>query len=317
MIQYTYEKINYIKSQKEFSVDKDISDIISELEKLLGLDNIPEKVQLTRSERSFDRKKRRGNKMSKGSSYNDLNIEDWEAIRNFKPTAKIELSDFDKKIHEIRSDLNKFTADKFHEIKNRVIPKIIEILNENEGDSEKQQKIGNTIFDICSNDRFLSELYSEFYVELVGHFDLFGDILDNYITRFKESLSNIKYVNPDDDYEGFCDYNKSNEYRKAHSIFLVNLTKQDMISKQSLINLILFLQNLTKDYIDSENKTHEVDEITENVFLLVQNSRDFLHSCEEWENKIKQNIVYFSGLKAKEHISLSSRSVFKYMDMNI
>ncbi len=315
---YTYEKINTIKAENTFSLDEEILNIILELDKLIGVDTSIDKIPLKRNDRSFDKKgknKRGGYKMSRSSSsMSDMTIDDWETIRNFKPTEKTEINDFDKKFNEIRSDLNKLSKAKFNEIKDVIIQKIVYMLDEPDLSVENQTKIGDTIFNICSNNRFLSELYSELYVELVGQFDMFGNILDSYINRFKDSLDNIKYIDPDENYDGFCEYNRDNEERKSHSVFLINLMKQDMISKKSILELINNLQNISLKYIDEENKTHEVEEITENIFLLVNNSKSTLENCTEWE-KIIQNINHFSTLKAKEHTSLSSRCVFKYMDM--
>lgn len=317
MIKYTYNNINEIKEKKEFTLDQDIIDTIISLEKLLGFENnLNEKVSLRRVDRSFDRKNRKkGYKMNRGSSLNDMDIDCWETIRNFKPTEKVELSDFEKQLSVIRSDLNKLSKANYQEIKNDIIEKIVNIISECENDKEKQQQIGEKIFNICSGSKFLSELYAELYVELVGHFDLFGDILDNYIIRFKDSLTTIKYVDPNENYDEFCEYNRINDERKAHSIFLINLMKQDMISKKSIIDLILYLQKISLQYIDQEDKTHEVEEITENIFLLVTQTDTVLNNCDEWTD-IKKNISHFASLKAKEHISLSNRCVFKYMDIN-
>lgn len=317
MIKYTYNNINEIKEKKEYTLDQDIIDTIISLEKLLGVDNnLTEKVSLRRVDRSFERKNRkRGYKMNRGSSLNDMDIDCWETIRNFKPTEKVELSSFEKQFNDIRSDLNKLSKSKYQEIKDDIIEKIVDIINNCENDKEKQQEVGKMIFNICSTNKFLSELYAELYVELVGQFDLFGDILDNYIIRFKDSLTTIKYVDPNDNYDGFCEYNRINDERKSHSIFLVNLMKQDMISKKSIIDLIVYLQRISIQYIDEEDKTHEVEEITENIFFLVTHSSSVLNASEEWDN-IKKNISHFASLKAKEHISLSNRCVFKYMDIN-
>ena len=312
---YTYETINNIKNNNTFLLQDDISDILIELEKLLGIENIIENIPLKRSDRSFDKKNKhkRGYKMNRGNSMNDMNIEDWEAIRNFKPTEKAELSDYDKQFNQVRSDLNKISKAKFNDIKDAIVEKIVTIINENDNNEENKTKIGEMIFTISSSNRFLSEVYSELYVELVGQFDMFGDLLDNCIERFKKSLDNIKYIDPDDDYDGFCEYNRINEERKSHSTFFINLMKLDMISKQSILELILNLQNISLKFIDEENKIHEVEEITENIFLLVTNSKEVLQDAPEWET-IQNNIHSFASLKAKEHISLSSRCVFKYMD---
>ena len=319
MIQYTYDTIKTNFACNEYLLDNNTMNIITNLEKDLGIiADVPEPQHMKRSDRSFDRKQgknRRGYKMSRGSSANDLNIDDWEAIRNFKATEKAVLSNFDQKISSVRSNLNKLSKDKYNDIKNIVMENIADIMTTEEDNEENKKKMGDTVFDICSNNRFLSELYTELYVELVGQYDLFGDILDNFISVFKESLNNIVYVDPDVNYDGFCEYNQLNEQRKSHTVFLINLMKHDMITKQSIMDLIVTLQERSLVYIDQENKTHEVCEITENLFLFITVSKDFLKGEPMWNEKIMANISKFASLKARDHISLSSRCVFKYMDM--
>lgn len=73
--------------------------------------------------------------------------------------------------------------------------------------------------------------------------------------------------------------------------------------------------NKTIEYIDSENKTNEVEEISENIFLLVSMSHDLLDSSDRWKDGILKILQDISKMKSKEHVSLSTRVVFKYMDI--
>ena len=68
------------------------------------------------------------------------------------------------------------------------------------------------------------------------------------------------------------------------------------------------------DYINQENREHEVEEITENIFILVTHSKQILGSQEAW-NPIKAHHSHFITLKTKDYPSLSNRCRFKYMDM--
>ena len=316
-LQYNYSDIQ-TKITNIYKLPENVENIINELNKqLIVHDDGMEHISLKRSERSFDRgnrkyKRNRGG-MTRGSSFNDVNMEDWEAIRNFKPTEKKESIGIEKHINDIRSFLNKISKTNYEEQKTIITDKITEIFKENNEANNK--KIGDVIFSICCSSKFLSETYADLYVELVGYDDLFGDILDNYIHSFKESLNSILYVDPDIDYDGFCDYNKLNEIRRSNSAFLINLMERDMISKNSVIELVIYIQNLLKEYIDMDNKLHEVNELTENLFLLVSMSKKILSDNDEWKNIVLVNISNFVKLKHKEHISLSSRAIFKHMDM--
>lgn len=315
-LQYNYSDIQN-KITDIYKLPENVENIINELNKILIVhDDGMEHISLKRSERSFDRgnrKYKRNKGMSRGSSFNDVNMDDWEAIRNFKPTEKKESVGIEKHINDIRSFLNKISKTNYEEQKTIIIDKITEIFNEN--NEENNKKIGSVIFDTCCSTKFLSETYADLYVELVGYNDLFGDVLDNYIHSFKDSLNLIKYIDADIDYDGFCDYNKLNEIRRSNSAFLINLMERDMISKNSVVELIIYIQNLLQEYIDMDDKLHEVNELTENLFILVTMSKKILSDNDEWNNVILVNISKFIKLKHKEHTSLSSRAIFKHMDM--
>jgi hypothetical protein len=317
IIQYNLEHIQDKLSHNTFTLDENIESIFNQLNTLIVVqDEGLEQVPLKRSDRSFDRnhrnKYKRNKGMTRGSSLSDMNIDDWEAIRNFKPTEKQEKVGIDKHINDIRALLNKISKTNYDQQKGVIIEKINEIFKEENENHQKQ--IGSVIFSICSSNKFLSEVYADLYVELVGFHDLFGDMLDNYICQFRDSLHKIQYVDPDDNYDGFCDFNKTNEIRKSNATFLMNLAIRDMITKQSVLELILDMQSTSFAFIDEENKEHEVEELTENLFIMVTMGKTFLNNSEQW-NHVQSNIDKFTKLKAKEHKSLSSRSIFKYMDM--
>ena len=320
-IQYTYTDISNIisKNNSEFKLNENIEKNIKDLFAILGCvenNNINKKNNERNFDRNYKNKGRRNRNISRSSSSNDM--DEWEMMRNFKPTQKIELSDFDNKLKEIRLDLNKISKLTYEDQKKIIVDNIFEIFQKEQGEeeySENQKAIGNLIFDIVSTNRFLSEIYADLYVELVGKSEYFGIILDDFIENYSSSLNSIKYIDPNDDYDGFCDYNQKNETRKSNAIFLINLMKYNMITKASILDLIIDLQSVSFKYIDEENKTHEIEEITENLFILITNSKSELENEDLWKNKISNDIEKFSKLKAKEHVSLSSRCVFKYMDM--
>lgn len=325
IMQYNYSdilnkinKLNNDNNNDNFILSEYVENVLNELNKIITVqDDIFEPVTLKRSDRSFDRgnkqRYRRNKCMSRASSANDMTIEDWEAMRNFKPTEKVEKKGIDKHINELRCILNKISVTNYESQKVLIIEKIDDIFKEE--NNENNKLIGEVIFNTCSSNKFLSEVYSDLYVELVGYNDIFGDFLDNYIQNFRETLNNIKYIDADVDYDGFCDYNKTNEFRRANSTFLINLMNRDMITKQSILKLIIDIQNIINKFIDTENRLHEVNELTENIFILITMSKQILCDYDEWKNTIQININNFMKLKVKEHKSLSSRSIFKYMDM--
>ena len=66
----------------------------------------------------------------------------------------------------------------------------------------------------------LSNIYVEFSMVSDKHYKTYGRIFDE-----------IKYVDPDTDYNLYCDYNKENENRKTMSLFFTNLMKHGVFQK--------------------------------------------------------------------------------------
>jgi len=98
------------------------------------------------------------------------------------------------------------------------------------------------------------------------------------------------------------------------SAFIVNLTKNDVVEKSKTIEIISYLQDTVFQYVDEENKSNEIEEITENLFIFITSSHKVLNHEASWETLI-ENIRKLAQLKTKEHKSMSSRALFKYMDI--
>jgi vacuolar-type H+-ATPase catalytic subunit A/Vma1 len=90
--------------------------------------------------------------------------------------------------------------------------------------------------------------------------------------------------------------------------------KKNLVNTVEFIDIILYLQDLVFSYIDTPNKLNEVEEITENLFILITNSKTEIATETKWEN-IVNNLTKCSQLKAKDKPSISSRAIFKYMDV--
>jgi hypothetical protein len=152
------------------------------------------------------------------------------------------------------------------------------------------------------------------YKDLINTFDCFKENIEPFINEYIDSIQNINYVDPKVDYDKYCDYNKENDKRKAMSAFIVNLSKNDIVEKNTVINKIVYLEELVLSYCDTENKTNELEEITENLFILITKSLSILINEPNWEIVIN-NIKHLAQMKTKEHKSLSSRALFKFMDI--
>ena len=177
------------------------------------------------------------------------------------------------------------------------------------------KKIAQFIFDIASTNKFYGDIYADLYKELVEKFEIFSTILNDFVSNYNHNIYTLKYVDSNVDYDAYCEYNKANEIRRATASFLVLLMNRSVLKTSTLTDLIIHFQSVFTKYISEENRTNEADEITEVLFLLITLGAEILCKLPEWESTIIPNIIITSKLKAKEQKSMSSRSVFKYMDL--
>lgn len=239
------------------------------------------------------------------------------------------------KEEKIKEELNKERLNK--EEKNKRIINTFELLSQEDDDEEEDEnkiknqeieekninnnlkikQIAQCIFDIASSNKFYSELYAKLYKELIKENSIFYSFIVNLIEEYKKDINNIKYVDSNKDYENYCENNKLNDKRKALITFIANLMKEEILSKDEVFNLIIYLQEKVMLQIDEEEKTYQLDEITENIFILITLVVNEFENIKENKllNIIKENIILSSNYKTKEHKSISSRAIFKYMDM--
>jgi len=254
---------------------------------------------------------------------NDNVDESWEKQKAFKATVMEKKEGIEKSINDIRICLNKISNKNYDVQRDAIIEYINAITRQGDESSDEDEKtynpndinsISTAIFEIASTNKFYSELYATLYKELIGKFAVFRDNVDLIIENYKNDIHKIKFVDPNTEYDKFCDNNKLNDKRKALSMFIINLMKKGVLEKSTISEIILYLEDIVVKNVDIENMVYEIEEITENLFILVTESAVDFKGTGVWET-IMSNISLFSKYKAKEHLSISSRAIFKYMDI--
>jgi hypothetical protein len=323
-MKYNYDDfVNIMNDRFEYKLPEIVIDKIQNLEKELEV--YISSISLVQNNDNDKHYKKPGqfNSGSQNKKYKTLHgkkiiDDDWENVRKtivFKPTKIVEKEGLEKILNDIRVSLNKISAKNYETQRENIIENINSIMNnDNENKDNDMKIIVNSIFEIAINNKFLSELYAELYKELCINFPQFISIIDVFINEYKNGVKEIIYVEPTLDYDKYCNYNKTNDKRKSLSLFMVNLMKNDLISKATLFGLITYLQDLVFEYMDELNKINEIEEITENLFIMITTAKPYCYSEEKWET-ISENIKLCSQLKVKDKKSLSSRAIFKYMDI--
>ena len=264
------------------------------------------------SNESFVNKKKRGNK-----GIEVLNDDDWDSLRTFQ-TTKIETkSGVDADFDTIRALINKITDKNYIDIRNKIIEIIEKIVSEN---SETiLSNIGTNIFDIASSNRYFSKIYADLYTDLSSKFDFIKSKYQENLQRFTGLFNNIEYVDPNENYDKFCEINKINEKRKSLASFYINLMNNGIISKKEIMIITRNLLANIYTFILLENKKNEVEELTETIAILYKKQL-YEDDCAECYDdidgyNINEIIEKIANSKVKDYKSLTNKSLFKFMDL--
>uniref|UniRef100_A0A6C0I8M4 MIF4G domain-containing protein n=1 Tax=viral metagenome TaxID=1070528 RepID=A0A6C0I8M4_9ZZZZ len=264
------------------------------------------------------------NKKGRGNKFMESNNEDWEQLRSFNSTKIEQKTGLDGHIEQLRSNLNKISEKTFHDIRDKIIVILDEILTSTGLSEEDITTLGATIYDISSTSKFYSKMFADLYSELVTKYSCLRPSFDNYFADFPSHFETIQYTAPEANYDKFCENNKINENRRANSQFFVNLALNGFISKLSVARILRHLLDTIMNTINRTEKKNEVDELTENVAILF--NRDMLNLVEDdsdyQEDELEINgktivetITILAVSKSKDYKSLSNKAIFKYMDL--
>lgn len=243
--------------------------------------------------------------------------EDWEAIRSFKPTKKVEVKEgIDTYIYNLRNALNKISEKNLEKQKETIFKNMDDIMC-NEELNNKKDEVVNMVYDLISVNKVYSRMYAELYKDLVDKYDIFKYKLNNIVNEYKSSLLNVEFVSAEENYDEYCKYNKANDIVKSRTLFISNLLKIGMVSNNDYFDIMQYLITLLLKNADIENKENEVDELTENMFIIVnyldKNYKN-IKLCEEYlliklkmeEILVKENTSYKS---------MTKRCKFRLMDI--
>jgi hypothetical protein len=263
-----------------------------------------------------------GNNRRGRNTPSQITDDDWNMIRKFQKTELRKAEGIEKRIDTIRSLLNKLTETTYDVVKNEIFDEVKEIIDNaaspaSEGeevdathatdstdgtnvvDEENITKIANSIFNTASSNIFYSALYSKIFKELMNYHEVFKCVFEKSFSEFVGLFKKIDYIDPSVDYNKFCENTKTNDKRRAMSTFIVNLMAEGVLHPDKVVD-----------------KTNELEELNENIFILVTNGKDVLSSHEEWE-RIVSKIKFLSVLKVKmkEYPSVNNKLIFKNMDI--
>ena len=258
-----------------------------------------------------------------GSGGNGRNQEitdaDWESLRRFQATVIAKKEGIDGAIDQIRKHLNKLTAKTYNTLRDKIIAEINLIIKDGDTGSpeliSELNKIGEALFSIASGTSFYSSIYATLYRELMEQFAFMRSIFRTNFETFNILFKKFDYCDSTKDYDKFCENNKTNEKRRAISLFYVNLMNQGTIDVNDILHIVVELQENMIEYIKKEDSKNIVEELTEVLFIIISNGVSKLsHVIDGWES-IKFMVSRISQMKVNAYPSISNKTIFKHMDL--
>ena len=243
----------------------------------------------------------------------NITSDDWETIRNFKTTTLDKnMEGLEAQMDQIRSYLNKLTNENYSEISNEIKLVIKDIVDQNE--ENYLSKIGVSIFEIGSANRFLSKVYVKLYKELIDTYPIMKNVCTSNFNSFNSLFETFDYCDAKEDYDRFCDITKQNEKRKAMSKFLMICVEYNIIEMESMEKIILDFISKINEYINEADKENAVDEIVANLASMILSSQSVFKKMQS-SDKIFKDIEILSGLNVKKYPGLSNKTLFKFLDI--
>lgn len=306
--QYTLNDFKRVSLNNNYEISDETITVVNKLATLVGAPTYKRTPVFTKPIMRRERPRR---------AKVTITASDWEEMRNFKVTElKKNEEGIEKKIDDIRNLLNKITSKNFDSIKTNIIDMLNNIIK-SDVDKNELLKVGESIFEIGCMNKFWSKLYADLYKELMESFPVMRDICMQNFNSFSTLFDNIRYVS-EENYDEFCLVNKENNKRRAISSFFVHLMKEGVIEADKIANIIVNLSEKFIEYIKTDGMKNQVDEISENLFILIKEGIDTIesnNSLEEIHEKITTFVSDVTSFKTKDYKSFTSKTLFKFMDL--
>jgi len=244
--------------------------------------------------------------------------EDWESVRNFKVTKIEKKEGIEKKINEIRIALNKISEKNKIEQTEKIIDLINIVFESNDNVDENMEKIVKFVFDTASSNAFFSEVYAELYRNIIVKFNQFQSKIDDIVINFKKSFNEINPIDPNDDYDAYCDFIKTNDKRKAMTTFMCNLTKYDILESNKLYLIITYIIDNIREHSTKDNDSSIVEELCDNLYILITTVYELYRNDTLFNDEVIEQlneISLYRKTDKNKYKSMTSRASFKVMDI--
>ena len=230
---------------------------------------------------------------------------------DFKKTVVNNSKGVDVLFNQLRINLNKITSKTYSKIKDDILINIKEILHDS--NEEYKERITQQFIAACSS-QFICELTVKLFVCVINEFNL-RNILIMELDERMCFFNNIKWFDPNTEYDKFCEQNKKNEETRGFCLFIMTLVKFEILEIDYICNLLIEIFKLFDELLNLENNKEIVQELSEQIYIIISNGNEYLKKCDCWyiiENRIHQ----ITKMKNNTYKSISNKTIFKFMDLD-
>lgn len=313
---FTLEDINKIKL-KGFDM-KLPENTIAMVNKLAQLVGSPEYVRTpvfkkrisnpnANANANYEAGPRRGEKFGEQGNNNNTGITeaDWEALKNYKVTETVpkDRTEDEQIKRDIITELRKTTDKNYDAQKTTIMELLTKVVKDN------YESVAKDVFGVCTGNKFYADVYANLYMALCEVNDAFKIILDNCVdNEYFAQFGQIKNVDPNEDYDLFCENNKQNELRVALSVFLMKILPQEKAEEM----ITKLLDGIFAEF-NKKNNIYVVEQYSENVCEMV--SAYFKKYKKFMNGSITESISNISMIQPRAVPSITNKIVFKFMDL--
>ncbi len=298
---YSLKEIENIAWTNKFTLSAETIALIDKLSNQVSSPDYSKTPNFSNNEKPYKKKKRHNE---------EINPEDWETIRNFQKTEIVKKEGIEKELDNIRLLINKLTEKTYDVIAEKICNTLDELVKDDKYDDASIDKIGYALFNMATSNKFNSNTYAKLCSELNNKYEFMVPIIEKHISEFMKIFDNMVFVNPEDDYNKFCDMNIENDKRRALSLFITSLEKNNVVTHEFVFENIVNIQSKIMANKNDTSKTAENDELIENLFTLLTNVNSPKKSTE-WKS-IVDNIF---EIKSNKYSGITNKCKFKHMDI--
>ncbi len=242
-----------------------------------------------------------------------ISDDDWEVLRTFETTQRVEKKGDEAIIDQIRKCLNKISDANYDTQSAEIIETIT--LHVESGNESLVADIIQSILKTATGNVFFSKLYAKLVTELIESFgDKIRYLIQDKLSTYAEQFSMIESVDPNENYDKFCEINIQNEHRRALGVFLTNLAVLRVLDIDEVLSVICDIHSNMREFIVKHSNSVVVEQMSDACAMMIEAGLACFKDAEDWPLLV-ENITNVSKTKAKDYDGLSNKVVFKHMDI--